>query len=279
MSIKYSNLIQRKRSFLRLSGITQDQFDQIIKRITPLWQREVLGKYKRPGRNFSLSLNDMVLMLLVYYRSYASQAFIGLMFGIDDSRVCRIIRKLEPLLAKITAIPKKKYLTESEIEDALVIDATEQQIQRPHKKQKSYYSGKKKKHTIKTEIRTTINGEITYVSKSYPGAMHDMKVHGQSPPVHPETETLVDLGYQGLAKRHSKTHLPYKKKKGSSLTQSEKQHNRSLSQMRIIVENIIGDLKTFRILSERYRNKMKRYNLKFKIIAGLVNIKNGFAMI
>jgi hypothetical protein len=42
------------------------------------------------------------------------------------------------------------------------------------------------------------------------------------------------------------------------------------------VEHVIGDMKVFRILSERYRNKRKRYGVKFTIIAGIVNLKNGF---
>ena len=58
----------------------------------------------------------------------------------------------------------------------------------------------------------------------------------------------------------------------------EKEYNRALSRVRITIENIFGDIKTFKILADRYRNKRKRYNVKFKIIAGIVNLKNGFAI-
>ena len=152
-------------TFLFLLNLVQ--FNQICTKVTPLWKRQVLGKYKRPGRNFALSLEDMILMLLLYYRSYITQMFVGYLFGLDDSRVCRIIQKLEPLLAKVMAIPKEKYLSQEEIEETLV-DATEQPIERPKKGQKPYYSGKKKRHTLKTEIRTTLKGRITHVSKSRP---------------------------------------------------------------------------------------------------------------
>jgi len=69
---------------------------------------------------------------------------------------------------------------------------------------------------------------------------------------------------------------PYKATKTKPLDAEEKEYNRALSRIRVKVENIIGDLKTFRILSDRYRNKCKRYNVKFNIIAGIVNLKNGF---
>ena len=71
-------------------------------------------------------------MLLLYYRSYISQEFAGYLFGIDDSRVCRILQKLEPLLAKVMALPNKKCLSPEEVE-SLIIDATEQPVERPRK--------------------------------------------------------------------------------------------------------------------------------------------------
>ncbi|MBL3284693.1 IS5 family transposase domain protein [Rickettsiales endosymbiont of Paramecium tredecaurelia] len=67
------------------------------------------------------------------------------MFGIDDSRVCRIIRRLEPVLARVMAIQKDKKLSKKEVE-SLLIDATERSIERPKKGRKPYYSGKKAPH-------------------------------------------------------------------------------------------------------------------------------------
>jgi hypothetical protein len=277
MSIRYTKIVKSPKVFLRLFGVNSVQFNEICTKVTPLWKRQVLGKYKRPGRNFALSLEDMILMLLLYYRSYITQMFVGYLFGLDDSRVCRIIQKLEPLLAKVMAIPKEKYLSQEEIEETLV-DATEQPIERPKKGQKPYYSGKKKRHTLKTEIRTTLKGRITHVSKSRPGAIHDFNLHKQEPPLHPKSRAFADSGYQGLDKLHEETELPYKETKTKPLDREEKEYNRALSRVRITIENIFGDIKTFKILSDRYRNKRKRYNVKFKIIAGIVNLKNGFAI-
>ncbi|MGV8948549.1 MAG: transposase family protein [Candidatus Paracaedibacter sp.] len=182
---------------------------------------------------------------------------------------------LEPVLATVMAISKRKHLSKEEIE-CFIIDATEQPIERPKKGQKPYYSGKKKRQTIKTELRINPKGRIVHVSKPKPGSVHDFELHKTEPPILKDTRAFVDSGYQGLDKLHNETELRYKTTKTKPLDAQEKEYNTALSCICVKVENIIGDLKTFRILSYRYRTKCKRYNVKFNIIAGIVNLKNGF---
>lgn len=277
MSIRYTKIKKSPIIFNRLFGVSVIQFDKILLRIEPQWQSKVINRYKRPGRDYKLELADMLLMLLLYYRSYMTQLFVGYLFGIDDSRVCRIIQKLEPLIAKEMSLTKTRHLSQEEVEN-LIIDATEQSIERPKKHQKKYYSGKKKRHTIKTEIRITKHGRIVHVSKPRYGSMHDFALHKEEPPIPPNSRVFVDSGYQGLDKIHTQTELPYKATKTKPLDQEEKEYNHALSRYRVTVENIIGDVKTFKILSDRYRNKRKRYGVKFHIIAGIVNLKNGFLL-
>lgn len=276
MSLKYIKIRKSPIIFNRLFGISVRQFEEILKKAEPQWQKQVINCYKQPGRDYKLELGDMLLLLLLYYRSYITQMFVGYLFGIDDSRVCRIIQTLEPILAGELTLTKTKHLSQAEVE-TLIIDATEQPIDRPQKNQKRYYSGKKKRHTLKTEIRITRKGRIVHVSKSRRGAMHDLALHKEEPPIPPESRAFVDSGYQGLDKIHQATELPYKASKTKPLDRSEKEYNHALSRYRVIIENIIGDIKTFKILSDRYRNKRKRYGIKFHIIAGIVNLKNGFA--
>ena len=276
MSLKYTKIRKSPIIFNRLFGVSVHQFEEIVSRVEPAWQRRVIDRYKRPGRDYKLDVSDMVLMLLLYYRSYITQMFVGYLFSIDDSRVCRILQKLEPILAKEMAITKTKHLSQEEVE-SLIIDATEQPIERPQKNQKSYYSGKKKRHTIKTEIRITRQGRITHISKPRPGSIHDFNLHKQEPPLPSNSRAYADSGYQGLDKIHQTTELPYKSTKTKPLNKEEKEYNHALSRIRIVVENIIGDIKTFKILADRYRNKRKRYGVKFNIIVGIVNLKNGFA--
>lgn len=211
-------------------------------------------------------------MLLLYYRTYSTQMQVGFMFGIDDSRVCRKI--LEPLVASIVAIKKNRTLSYEET--AQLIDVTEQAIERPIKKQKHYFSGKKRRHTLKTEIRITSDGRITNISKSYKGKSHDFKIHKEAEPIPMGTRAYADSGYQGINKRAKNARIPIKKSKKKPLNYWQKLYNKIVAKRRIKIENVIAELKNFRILSHRYRNKRKRYNLKFNIIGGIVNLKNGF---
>ncbi len=166
-------------------------------------------------------------------------------------------------------MPERKLkLTEAELsEDKLIeffVDATEQQIQRPKKGQKRYYSGKKKKHTIKNK-----RGKIRTVTKSNPGKKHDKKLFDETKPILPKKSDLTgDLGYYG-AKGIT---LPNKKPKGKELTKEEIQFNKELSMRRITVEHSFGKMKIYQILSQRFRNPLSKHSLIFKNIAGLHNL-------
>lgn len=104
------------------------------------------------------------------------------------------------------------------------------------------------------------------------GTTHDFALYRHSKlKLNPELEVLADSGYQGLGRLHGKSQTPTKKPKKGQLTQEEKRANRELSRRRIVVENVIRSLKIFRILSERYRNRRKRFGLRFNLIAGLYN--------
>lgn len=89
----------------------------------------------------------------------------------------------------------------------------------------------------------------------------------------PDTCLLADAGYQGLTRVHSNSRTPTKKSKLHPLNQEQKTGNRALSRKRILIENLIRRLKIFRILSERYRNRRKRFALRFNLIAALCNMQ------
>jgi len=84
---------------------------------------------------------------------------------------------------------------------------------------------------------------------------------------------LADAGYQGLAELHDNCQTPFKKSKYHPLTKKEKQRNRALARKRILIEHIFPKLKVFRILSEKYRNRRKRFALRFNLIAAIYNFE------
>lgn len=104
------------------------------------------------------------------------------------------------------------------------------------------------------------------------GRKHDFRIFKEHRiPFGTEQLCLVDRGYQGIAKFHPESYLPHKKKRGQRLTPEQRQFNRRLAQIRVKVEHVNRKLKIFRILSERYRNRRKRFGLRFNLIAGLIN--------
>ena len=82
-----------------------------------------------------------------------------------------------------------------------------------------------------------------------------------------------DLGYWGIQKLHPRSVLPYKKSKHHPLTKDQKAHNRQLARQRILAEHVIGRLKVFRLLSQRYRNRRKRFGLRFNLLAAIYNFE------
>lgn len=76
-----------------------------------------------------------------------------------------------------------------------------------------------------------------------------------------------------MDKKHTNSLTPKKKSKKHPLTDADKANNRAISRQRIGCEHIMGRLKVFKILSERYRNRRKRFGLRFNLIAAIYNLE------
>ena len=96
-----------------------------------------------------------------------------------------------------------------------------------------------------------------------------------SPPCFAHELELTDSGYMGIKKLQNNTRLPKKSSKKKPLTKEEKEQNRKISSERVVNENVIGSLKRFKIISDRYRNRRKRFGLRFNLIAGIHNLELG----
>jgi len=86
-----------------------------------------------------------------------------------------------------------------------------------------------------------------------------------------ELECLADKGDQGIEKLHSHSCIPKKKTRKAELSAEDKSQNSVLAQKRIVLVYVHRKLKVFRILSSRYRNRHRRFRLRFNLIAGLYN--------
>ena len=104
------------------------------------------------------------------------------------------------------------------------------------------------------------------------GKRHDFRLFKESGiRFHPQIRVLTDTGYQGLHKIHAYSALPKKKTKRRPLTKEDKENNKRLSSERVLNENVLGMLKRFKIIADKYRNRRKRFGLRFNLIAGIYN--------
>lgn len=256
--------------FKRLCGVYPDTFKDMVTvlKAEKVWQ-------KKTGRPSKLSTEDQLLITLEYWREYRTYFHLGNSWGINESTAYRIVRKVENILIKsgLFNLPGKKALLESNSEiEVIVVDVSEQEIERPKKKQKSYYSGKQGYHTLKSQVVADQKSEQVICVRCEKGRVHDFRLWKESKiGLNKEIKILGDKGYQGIQKIHQNSQIPHKKKKKEKLSKEQKKANRQLSQRRIVIEHIHRRLKIFRILSSRYRNRRRRFGLRLNLIAGIYN--------
>jgi hypothetical protein len=86
---------------------------------------------------------------------------------------------------------------------------------------------------------------------------------------------VFDLGYIGIEKDYPEqlSSLPNRKKRSMELSQEEIEYNQEHAKKRIVIEHTISKLKKYRILSDAFRNKLRKYNKVSDIVSGLVNYR------
>lgn len=272
--LTFEKLSRRPESFRRLTGVDIDLFSGMTEKLRPLW-KERRDNFDKGGRKHNLrGVENHFLAMLLYYRCYVSYEFLGFFFNSDETTVMRAVKRMEKIAVRVIHIAKKREITREDTE-YLIIDATEQPVQRPKKGQKKYYSGKKGKHTLKIQFIVSPDGTVRSVSNTYPGRIHDFGIYKEQK----KRDRFLgipkkgDSGYQGIGTYDRHAEIPFKKPKNGKLTDEQKAYNRNLSRKRIKVENVIREVKIFKILSETYRNRRRNHGIKTNIIAGIVNMK------
>lgn len=297
--LSYDRLSRKPLLFKSFTGLTVQQFDDIYnKEITKKYDKHEIHRLSKrkdrernigAGRPFKLDLKDRFVMLLVYYRLYITYTLAGFLFDLDQSNICRDIQKIESLIRQCLPIPQKIYnmtkrlKTLEEVEKYFpgflsFIDSTEQEIPRPVDKErrKMYYSGKKKKHTIKTQLMVNNQGIVIHKLGHKKGHRHDYDIYKENHPLIPkQVVNVFDLGYLGVQKDFPEqlSSMPNRKKRNLDLSAEERYYNKDHSKRRIVIEHTICRLKKYRILSDIFRNKLRKHNKVSDIVAGLVNYR------
>jgi len=264
-------------------------------------------RQRKPGGGQKGKLPSMELKLffiLYYWKVYPTFDVLGLQFGLDRSKACTNVHSLWPVLErnldKLGVLPARKFCCVEELRVAfgdvydIFIDATERPHCRPkdQDEQQKKYSGKKKRHTVKNTVISTCSNWILFLGYTVAGSIHDYTLFKQEFPVDGSKEEEIqwfeefaiwlDLGYQGVKNLYKadEINIPNKKPRKSinnpspSLTQEQKDQNRIISQMRVVVEHAIGGFKRFNILVQRFRNHLDGFvDIAVLLAAGLWNWK------
>jgi len=304
--LNYKLLSKRLSLFRSLTGVEVSEFDSFYAKAqtnygqyeTKRLSRENRKRKVGAGHPFKLQLHERLLMFLVYYRLYITSTLTGVLFDLDQSNVLKDIRKLEPLIKDVLPTPKKlhekvKQLQTIEEIKAMFpelkafLDATEQEIPRPKnkRKRKTHYSGKKKRHTVKTQLTVNADGLIVHLTQHVKGSMHDYSLFKRSRPHLPDKVLGEgDLGYEGVKKDFPRLNfaVPFKRKgpgrgkrgvKAQELPAEQKAFNKMLAKERVVVEHTNSRVKKFLIWGGEFRNRLKHYDVATQIVSGIVNFR------
>ena len=304
--LNYSELSKNPSHFRNFSGLNLQEFETLnlkIKEKYPAYEQKRLSREDRKravgaGHPFKLSLTDRVLMLLLYYHMYTSSTLLGYLFCVSQTSILKDIRKLEPLVSEVLPLPKKQHEKARRLQSLdeveaffpgfkAFLDATEQEIPRPRnkRKRKTHYSGKRKKHTVKTQLTVNKDGFIVHKTAHAVGSTHDYALYKHSHPHLPDNVRLdLDLGYLGIKADYPKLNcmLPFKKKnpgrgkhgvKAQELSAEQKAFNKALAKERVVVEHTNSRVKKFRVFGDEFRNRLKLYDTMTDIVCGLVNFR------
>ncbi len=248
----------------------------------PKPQRAVGG-----GRTRKLLPYQEVLLTLVYLRHNAAHAIVGQMFlvsaDISERTFAEVVLALRDVCPAHRRDAEKKW-TKREPSwhpdpiDLLLVDSFETPLARPSlpAMQKKFYSGKRKRHTVKTQIVTDKRGEVIAIEPGHPGPTSDKTVYekSQAAQEYPRAARRADRGYQGVPEML----LPHKKKRGKAkekakeLTVAQQDENRHAARERVYVEHGIRRVKAWRILRDEYRLDLGLFSLIASATVGLVHL-------
>jgi hypothetical protein len=160
----------------------------------------------------------------------------------------------------------------------VIIDSFEQRVQRPGNRQAAddLYSGKKKQHTLKSQVAVDEAGRIVAGPESVRGPTADITLLEQSgllDRLPPEVGARGDLGYVGIDKLHPQGlgAAPRKKPPGQPRPAADIAYNRAFARRRIVVEHTIGRLRRFQCLTQTDRHQQRGHTARVRAVAGLVN--------
>jgi hypothetical protein len=317
MIARYDNLRYYPAVFLSLTGLRPAEFARLVPDVAPHWAAAELARHAlavtpsghfQPrrraiggGPDYDLPFRDQLLLVVVWLRVYPTQEVLGFLFGVSDSTAGRLVSRLVPVLAAVgkdamrMPDPGRKYRRSLDTllaelpELAVVIDSFEQPVQRPRQRSAAdtWYSGKKKRHTIKSQLAVDRHsGEIVEVGPSVKGPTADstlLKDSGILERLPRGVSGEGDLAYVGIVSLHPEGlgYTPRRKPRGKDKHRErgtdkaqppeDKAYNRAFATRRIVVEHTIGRVRRYASVTAPDRQQRRGHHERVAAVAGLVN--------
>ena len=300
--LDYHLLASKPAAFLSLTGLRPAEFDDLYAAFAPAYARhraaaDATRRGRAPrrraagaGHPFAHDLQTRLLLALVWLKAYPTYEVLGLLFGLHKRNAQLNARDALEVLELLDDFPfdrppadrPKRGSVAAVLADfpqvRLVIDSKEQRIYRPgggHEAQKPYYSGKKKAHTLKTQLAVGLDGVIEAVSPGVPGSVNDVRLLRESRLLDRLGEgeaAMTDKGYEG-ADKGAATPLvqPKKDRKKNPCTEADRARNRLIARDRIVVEHTIAQMNRFTVLRQVYRGDRLRHSQVVRAVAVLAN--------
>jgi hypothetical protein len=297
----YATLCLTPKIFPALTGMTRFEFDRLAEEFAAARDRSRAAsthtKRGRPrqraagaGPQSTLDLPTRLLMTLLWLRVYPTYEVLGWLFGLEKSNAWENVQDTLAVLETLAdfgferpAAERAKLGTKQAVFDAfpevkVIIDGKEQPFQRPRgwEEQKPFYSGKKKRHTVKTQVLCTPEGRIGGVSATVPGSTHDltmMRGDGVLDRLGEDEGAMADKAYTGASNDRPEVPLvvPTKATRGHPLTEEQKAVNRKISGCRVVIEHVMAQLNRFQVLKQVFRSAFVRHTRAIRVVAALVD--------
>lgn len=204
--------------------------------------------------------------MLISYRHNLTQETLAYLFEVSQPTISRTIATVEKILAKALE-PLNRLLGESlKTPGSLVVDATLIPPRNWLSQGKINFSGKDERAGFNHQVTCTLDGRFLAIIDSLPGAEHDIyafRAHGPEKLL--DSSTLADKGYVGLGVAPLTECKP-----GQRLNREQRRNNRVLNGLRLVVERVIAQVKTWRILHTGFRRSLGLYGRVFLMLRGLV---------
>lgn len=253
----------------RTTGLTATQFATLITALANhlTWVKPA----EKPRR---LALAQALKITLISYRHNLTQEALAHLFEVSQPTISRTIKTIEKALETILTPSIPTLEGNLKAPGSLVIDGTLIPTWNWRSQGKRNFSGKHKRAGFNHQVICTLNGRLLAITDPLPGARHDayaFRAHGLEKLL--DFSTLADKGYVGLGLA-----TPTRRKPGQKLTKEQKRNNRVLNRLRSVVERVIAQIKTWRVLHTGFRRPLEVYGRVFSVVRGLLFFAAGYPL-